>query len=103
MATRESIEFDFHQAMAQADKIEGLAASLQTLADSKFQGTLQNIQVNWKGERAVQYLDKGNKLQLKMDTTADDLAGIAEDIRTIARRVYEAEMAALDIAEMRSY
>lgn len=103
MATRESIEFDFQQAMAQADKIDDLAAALNTLSNNKFQGTLQNINTNWKGERASEYLTKGSRLQLKMNGTADDLSGIASDIRTIARRIYEAEMAALAIAEERAY
>lgn len=103
MATRESIEFDFQQAIAQAEKIEELSVALNTLANNKFQGTLQNIQVNWKGERATQYLSKGSRLQGKMDGTAGDLNSIAEDIRTIAKRIYDAEMAALSIASKREY
>ncbi len=103
MATRESIEFDFQQAIAQAEKIEELSVALNTLANNKFQGTLQNIQVNWKGERSVQYLSKGSKLQGKMDGTACDLSQIAEDIRTIAKRIYDSEMAALAIAAKRDY
>jgi len=103
MATRESIEFDFQKAMTQADKISDLAGALEALANSKFQGTLQNIQTNWKGERAVQYLEKGTRLQVKMDGSAGELNQIAEDIRTIARRIYEAEMTSLRIAEARTY
>ena len=103
MASRASIEFDFHKAKAQADKLDSIADQLSRLADSKFGNTMQHLSSNWKGENASLYLDKGGRLQEQMDGTAGELHSIASDIRAIARRIYEAEMNALRIAEQREY
>ncbi len=103
MATRASIEFDFRLAIEQADKIDELADSLEALSSKKLAGTMQDIANNWKGERAGEYVNKGAQLQTRMSSSASTLKGIASDIRTIAKRVYDAEMAALEIAEARTY
>lgn len=103
MATRESIEINFKVALGQADKIDSIADNLSKLSGAKFGGTLQNLSANWKGENASLYLEKGSRLQEKMNGTAEELHSVAVDIRTIARRLYEAEMAALAVAVDRSY
>ena len=103
MATRESIEMDFRQAMAQADKIDGIADCLSQTSNDRFGGALQNMAAGWKGENASAYLGKGARLKNRMDTSASDLHNSAAAIRRAAHRIYEAEMAALDIANNRSY
>lgn len=103
MATRESIIFDFRRALEQASKIEEIANNLSNLSGQKFEGTMQNLSANWKGENANLYLQIGEKLQEKMDVTVRELKDIASDIRTIAKRLYDAEMAALEIALIREY
>lgn len=103
MASRESIEFDFRKAEAQADKLDTVADQLTRLSDNKFGSAMQHLSSNWKGENASLYLDKGGRLQEQMDGTAKELHSIAADIRTIAKRIYEAEMRALRIAEHREY
>ena len=103
MASKASIEFDFRKAKAQADKMDAVADQLNTLSDSKFGGTMQHLSSNWKGENASLYLAKGGKLQDQMDATARELHSIAADIRTVAKRLYEAEMRALQIAQHREY
>lgn len=103
MATREMIEFDFKKALGQADKIDGIADRLGRLSGTELGSTMQNLSAGWKGENASLYLNKGNNLQEKINGTAKELYSIASDIRTIARRIYEAEMAALSIASERTY
>jgi len=103
MASRETIEFNFRAAMGQADRIDGIADNLGRLSGTKFGGTLQNLSANWKGENASMYLEKGGRLQEKMGATEGELHSVAADIRTIARRLYDAEMAALAIANERTY
>lgn len=103
MATRASIEFNFRKAMNQADQIDGIANGLSRLSRDRFGSTMQGISVNWKGENASFYLRKGEKLQGNMDGTASELHSIASDIRTVAKRLYRAEMAALAIAQRREY
>ena len=103
MATRESIEFDFRKALSQADKIDTIANNLNRLSRTEFGGALQNVSAGWKGDNANIYLNKGSALQGKMDGTVKELYAIASDIRTIAKRLHDAEMAALEIALSREY
>lgn len=103
MATRERIEMDFRQAMAQADKVEGIAERLSQVSNGQFGNVLQNMAAGWKGENASAYYGKGAKLQNKMNASVADLRNNAAAIRRAARRIYDAEMAALEIANDRSY
>lgn len=103
MATRASIEFDFRKAMNDANKIDAIANDLSNVSQRKFGAALQNISANWKGENASIYLNKGGRLQGRMNGTAAELHNIASDIRRVARRIYLAEKAALEIALQRNY
>lgn len=103
MDSKQRIEFDFNLARAQADRLEEIACELAGLSSNKFSGTLQNVSVNWKGENATQYINKGSKLQSQMTATAEELKSIADDLRRTSKRIYNAEMAALAIAEARTY
>lgn len=103
MATEASIYFDFQKALGEAGRIEEMADRLQKLSDKDFEGTLQNLSVNWKGENASAYLSKGERLQGKINQTGNDLRAVASDIRRIAKQIYDAEMAALEMARRRAY
>lgn len=103
MASRESIEFDFKKAKEQAEKLDEVAERLNRLSNKSFSATMQQLSSVWKGENATLYLDKGDSLQEKMNATARELQNIASDIRAVARRMYEAEMNALRIAQEREY
>lgn len=103
MASRSEIEFDFDQAKKQAKRIDEIADDLSNLSKSKLENTLSTLSANWKGQNASNYLAKGGRLQGEINGTANELHSIASTIREIARRIYEAEMAALRIAEEREY
>ncbi len=103
MATRKQIEFDFKKALGQADKIEAIAEKLNKMSTVELGNIMQNLSVGWKGENAELYLSKGSSLQDKMNETAKSLYAAASEIRTIAKRIYDAEMAALAIAQERIY
>jgi WXG100 family type VII secretion target len=99
MSSYYSIEFDFEQAKNQAKIIDEIASDLNTLTNSKFDSTMQTLSSNWKGESANAYMKKGVTLQSYMKTSARDLNTVANNIRIVARRIYEAEMEAKRIAE----
>jgi len=103
MATRSSIEFDFQQAKRQADRLDQIASQLRNLANDQFEDTMNTIAANWKGENATAYLGKGERLQGKIKVSASDLNATANDIRRIAKRLYDAEMENLRRAELREY
>lgn len=103
MASKATIVFNFNQAKQQADKLDALADNLSNMSSTEFSAIMQTVSANWKGENATAYLAKGSTLQERMNETAKSLRGIASEIRTVARRIYNAEMAALALAEKRTY
>lgn len=98
-----SIEFDFRQAIQRAEELEEIAADLRKLADNDLQGSLQNLSTAWKGEAASAYIHKGTRLKEKILKSSKDLNKTASTIRSVARRTYNAEMAAYRIAMERKY
>lgn len=103
MASKEKIEMNFRQALSQADRIDAAANRLSNLAGGEFRGSLDNLSANWRGDGASMYLAKGNRLQEQMNGTAGELHAVAAEIRTVARRLYNAEMNAWRIAVSRNY
>ena len=98
-----TIIFNYQRALGQANELDEIAESLKNLASNDFDETLQNISANWKGDNAINYLSKGKILEGKMNTTSRSLNGIANDIRKIAKQIYDTEMKNLEIARSREY
>ncbi len=96
-----SIQMDFNKAKRQANALEQVAGNMRTLSNSKFDGTLNQLAVNWTGDNSRKFIGKGQHLQQNMVTTADAIQEVAEAIREIARVIYEAEMAAWERAQRR--
>lgn len=103
MATRQRIELDFKQALRQADSIDAAAEQLSNLSGREFRTSLDNLSANWRSDSASMYMAKGNRLQEQMDGTAKELHAAAASIRTLAKRIYNAEMNAWRIATSRNY
>lgn len=103
MLSEATIRMNFQKAKQQAAELEQIAQDLTNLSSKEFGGVMQNISSNWKGESATSYLAKGSRLQGDMTSTAKSLKNIAAEIRTIAQRIYDAEMENLRIATTRSY
>lgn len=103
MATRANIEFDFLRAKEQARQLEVIAENLGSLAKDSMNDSMQVLAQNWKSDTSSAYLSKENTLQNNISMSASELHRIAADIRTIAQNIYNAEMAALRIAEQRKY
>ena len=103
MKSRAAIEFDFRQAMNRADELDQVASEMKRMANNDMQSSLQQLSAAWKGEAASAYLTKGGRLKEKVLKSAGDLNKTASTIRSVARRVYNAEMAAYRIAMERVY
>ena len=98
-----SIEFDFRQAIKRAEELEEIAANMRKLANDDLEDSLQNLSTVWKGEAASAYINKGISLREKILKSSNDLKKTAGTIRNVARRTYNAEMAAYRIAMERDY
>lgn len=103
MASKHEIEMNFEAAKRQADKLDNIADELDRLSKNRFNDTLQSVSAAWKGESATLYVNKGVKLQGDITQNAVDFRSIAQEIRAIAQRIYEAEMANYERAKRRDY
>lgn len=95
MSKKDAIAMDFELARTQAERLEKLAAQMTSLAKKKMDHSLEMIAGSWESENATIYLRKGEELEEEIKETAGRLRGIANDIRSIAQRIYDAEMKAL--------
>lgn len=103
MKSASEIRFDFQQAIRRAEELENIAADLKQLASGELGEFLQNLSTAWKGEAANAYLQKGARLQDKILKSAKDLNSTASTIRSVAKRIYDAEMRAYRLAKQREY
>ena len=60
--------------------------------------SMNNLSAAWTGTNSRLFLKKEGQLQTDIDQTVRNLNDIADDIRKIAQRVYDAEMRAYEIA-----
>lgn len=101
MKSSYQISVDFQNAQDQARKLEDAASRLERNVLRQMDTAEQGIHSAWKGQSATLFLSKEERLSGDIRRTASDLRGIASDIRRIARRIYDAEMEALRIAQSR--
>lgn len=95
------IRVDFQNAMRQAKSLEDLADDIDRRVVNRLDEGAQNVHAAWRGDSAARYIGKTQELQRQVRQTARTLRDTAGDIRKIARRIYEAEMRALEIARKR--
>lgn len=101
MSSRSEIRFNFRQALNQADKLDAVADRLGNISKNSMEQSMQGLAAAWKGENAAAFLKKEDILKRDIKETAANIRDIADDIRRIAKRVYDAEMEALRIASER--
>lgn len=100
--TRHQIEMDFQLASRQAEQLEETAAELLRIANDQLPDTMQQLQANWTGEASAQYLEKCEALRRKLLSDARQMENTAASIRRAARRLYNAEMESLRLAQERA-
>lgn len=98
-----TINMNYKKAMAKADELDELAASIAKMASSELGGAMQVISNNWKGESADIFINKGMSLQNQIVSTSKKLKETAAAIRNIANRTRNAELRALELANKREY
>lgn len=103
MKTSAQIRFDFSNALSQATKLEQLAEQTDRTVVREMEQQMEQMRSVWTGESARRFIQKSGEFSLQVEESAQELRKIAEDIRRIARIVYEAEMSALEIAQRRNH
>lgn len=102
MKSKNTIQMDFTKAYHDAERIDDIARKLKQLSNANLEQSMQNLAASWKGQNATAFIRKEQQLQQDMKITANTLNGIADDVRRVAKRVYDAEMTAYKIAMTRT-
>lgn len=103
MKSRFSIEMDFRRAKQQADELDSLAKELKTVASNDYENTINQINANWESDCSKEYINKAYTVKERMEKSAASLSKAADTIRQIAQNIYDAEMASIELAELRTY
>lgn len=97
------IEMDFARAKNQANQLENIANDLKRLANNNMDSTINSISANWQCQSSNEFCRKGRVVKNDIYNSAIQLQNIANSIRVIAARTYEAEKRIQEIAEARNY
>lgn len=92
---------NYREAIQQARDLDTLADKVRSTANDKVEQSMQVLFSGWKGNNATEFLRKYGQLKQQILDSAKELNAIADDIRRTAKIVYDAEMAALRIAQTR--
>lgn len=101
--SRESIAVNFQAAMDSAGELEGIADELEKALRHGYGDSMTQLSRDWTGENAVFYLKKGAKLTEQIENSISKIRKAADEVRRAARLIYQAELAALDIAKVRNF
>lgn len=98
-----TIEFEYNQALSQANRLEEIAHNMRTLSQSDIENAIENLRSGWQGDAATLFAEKGYQLSQKGVSVASDLEKAAQSIRRIAKQIRNAEMAALAIINSKKF
>jgi WXG100 family type VII secretion target len=93
---------DFQRARAQADKIDNAASSIRR-ESGRFTDCRNGVASCWSGDNASRFVSKMGLVSEDLDNIARNLEKTADAIRHNAKVIYDAEMEAKRIAELRTY
>lgn len=99
--TMAEIQMDFSQAMHAAEELDLLAQKVDDISKEQIESTFQSIKQGWTGEASQEFMKKGKILEEKIAAEGRLLKQNAEAIRVAARAIYNAEMEALRLAQIR--
>ena len=101
--TRSEINFNYNQAIRQAERLEEIAGQIERLAGERMNESMSALKNAWNSDNAPQFYTKMGKVQSDIQEDATDIRKVARSIRETAARIRDAELRALEIARSRSY
>lgn len=101
MSTLSEINFNYNKAINQAKELEEISRKMKNAANNTVEAILNDVHAAWKSDSTSMYIKKGQKVGNDIRITSTNLNNIAQTIRTIARRVRDAELKAWRIANER--
>lgn len=101
--SKESIAVNFQAAMNSARELDGIADELEKALRHGYADSMTRLSRDWTGENAIFYQKKGVKLTEQIEDSVSKIRKAADEVRRAARLIYQAELAALDIAKVRKF
>lgn len=101
--TEQEIRFNYDKAMSQAEELKEIAKDLKKVGEDSMEDCLVKVEKNWVGDNATDYVKKAKTVQTKITTSAGNVSSAAAALETMAKNIYNAEMAALEAARARTY
>lgn len=92
-----AIRFNYNEAMARAKELDDIAGELGQV-QNELEEALQPLREGWKGDSAERYRRKGELLREQVGKSAGEVKSSAGDVRRIAKKVMQVEMANLQLA-----
>lgn len=101
--TENEIKFNYNKAMEQASELKDISKKLKEMSTDSLQDCYTKINKNWDGDNSQSYLKNVQKVQKKINGSASNINSAATAIETMAKTIYDAEMAALALIRQREY
>ena len=99
--SRFQISMDFQKAKNQASKLEEAARTIRR-ESNRFTNCRNDVASAWTGENASKFTNKMGMVSEDLNKIAHNLERTADVIRRNAKTIYDAEMEAKRIAELRT-
>jgi len=96
------MNFNYSQAISQANQISSIADDMTRLANRQLQTTLDSIGGCWQGDASEQFVRYCSATQTDIQTQARELQNLATRIREVARIIKEAEERARELQRQRA-
>ena len=100
---RSEINFNYKQAIRQAEKLEDIAGKISRLADDRMGETISGLKAAWESDSSPQFYSKIAQVQDDIRTQADNVKEVAASIRETAENIRDAERRNREIARRRDY
>ncbi len=97
------IYYNFKRALKKADELTEIAQNMRKSANGELSNEIESIKCSWQGDGASIYINQANKLKDEIIDSANRLENAAQIIRQVAKRTYNTEKRALEIAKKRTY
>jgi len=100
--SRIQIWYDLAKANDQANKLDEAAKAIKNESE-RFEGCRSEVTRAWEGDNAARFAGKMDVVTSDLRTLAKQLEATADVIRKNARNIYDAEMEAKRLADIRNH
>ena len=98
MKSKQKIIMDFKRAKEAAAKLDGVADDLTRTADGELQPAMDELSAAWECTASNTFRSKEEQLRSNIKQQVSALRTLADNIRSDAYRIYQAEMRAYELA-----